>query len=197
MSSFSILYKNKGVIMKYLIICLMLFIYGCAVDTGTSVTESDIENYENQSDCEKYMLLGCDILSSSSYYNNWLISSSSNKTEIKKHYFMTDLVYVGITKSSNYAHLVMKNNTEYNMSVAINYTIKCMVNGKSETNTTKTVYFYFNAYEQQESSNSIDGVWHGGMDSIECTGTILSIIPSSGDRSNFQAWSGNYNISTK
>ena len=182
--------------MKYLIICLMLFIYGCAVDTGTSVTESDIENYENQSDCEKYMLLGCDILSSSSYYSNWWESSSS-KTEIRKHYFMMDLTYIGIVKHSNEAHLVMKNNTEYEMDVSINYTIKCIVNDKSETNATKTISFHFNAFEQKESANSIDGVWHGGMDSIECTGTILSIIPLSYDKSNFQTWTGNYNISTK
>lgn len=183
--------------MKYLIICLMIFIYGCAVDTGTSVTESDIEKYENQSDCEKYMLIGCNILSSSSYYDNLRPPRPSNTTEIKKHYFTSDLTYIGITKSSNYARLVMKNNTEYEMNVSINYTIKCIVNGKSETNATKTIPFYFKPYEQQESSNSIDGIWHGGMDSITCTGTILSIIPASGDKSNFQAWSGNYNISTK
>lgn len=182
--------------MKYLIICLMLFIYGCAVDTGTSVTDTDIEKYENQSDCEKYMLLGCDILSSSSYYNNWLVSSSS-KTEIRKHYFMMDLTYIEIAKHSNEARLVMKNNSEYTMGVSINYTIKCIINGKSETNTTKTISFYFNAYEQKESSNSIDGYWHGGMNSIECSGTILSIVPTSSDKSNFQAWTGNYSISTK
>ena len=114
-----------------------------------------------------------------------------------KHYFPTDLVYVGISKTSDGANLVMKNNTSYSMAVSINYSVSCVVNGKSDGEVTKTIIFSFDPYEQKESSSSIDGLWHGGMKTIECTGTIMSIVPRSYDQSNFQAWTGNYPISTK
>lgn len=183
--------------MKYLIIGLMFLIYGCAVDTGTSVTESDIKNLEQETCETPSILYGC---SSASIfgpeYVDMMFSSSSKEIEIEKHYFPTDLEYAGIFKHSNGAYLVMKNNTEYEMKINVNYNIFCKVNGKNDYSATKTVNFNLNKYEQKESSTSIDGYWHGGMDSIECKGTITSIVPTAYDKSNFQSWHGNFDIST-
>lgn len=167
--------------MKWLFAVITMVLVGCANDTGVSADYDDDTT-----------------LSSSSYEPySWMYSSSSKTPEIAKHYFPTDLEYVGIYKTSNGANLVMKNNTAYTMSVKVNYTISCSVNGKAAETTTKTLRFYLNMYEQKESSNSVDGYWHGGMTTIDCTGTITSIIPDYSDKSNFQAWTGSYPISTK
>lgn len=177
---------TSGYLMRFNMKCLltvitMLFV-GCANDTGVSTDYDDNTT-----------------ISSSSYDPySWMYYSSSSKTpEIAKHYFPTDLEYVGIFKTSNGANLVMRNNTAYTMSVKVNYTISCSVNGKTAQTTTKTLNFSFDMYEQKESSTSVDGYWHGGMDTIECSGTISSIIPNSYDHSNFQTWTGSYPISTK
>lgn len=164
--------------MKYLLVVFAMVLASCANDTGANA-EYDDDN----------------IRSSSSYW--WMGYSSSKANEVAKHYFPTDLVYVGISKTSNGANLVMKNNTSYSMDVSINYSVSCVVNGKSDGEVTKTILFSFDPYEQKESSSSIDGHWHGGMKTIECTGTIMSIVPKYYDQSNFQAWTGNYPISTK
>lgn len=167
--------------MKLVFAVIAMVIVGCANDTGVSVDYDDDTT-----------------LSSSSYEPySWMYSSSSKTPEIAKHYFPTDLEYVGINKTSHGANLVMKNNTAYTMSVKVNYTISCSVNGKAAETTTKTIGFYLNMYEQKESSNSVDGYWHGGMTTIDCTGAITSIIPDYSDKSNFQTWTGSYPISTK
>jgi len=167
--------------MKYLFAVITIVLVGCANDTGVSADYNDDTT-----------------LSSSSYEPFSLMYSSSSKTpEIAKHYFPTDLEYVGIYKKSNGANLVMKNNTAYTMSVKVNYTISCSVDGKTAKTTTETLKFSLNMYEQKESSGSVDGYWHGGMTTIDCTGTITSIIPDYFDDSNFQAWTGSYPISTK
>jgi len=164
---------------KCLLAVFTLMFIGCANDTGVSA-----DFYDDTT------------LSSSSYDPYSLMYSSSSKTpEIAKHYFPTDLEYVGIYKKSTGVNLVMKNNTAYTMSVKVNYTISCSVNGKAAKTTTNTLKFKFDMYEQKESG-SMDG-WHGGMTTIDCTGTITSIIPDYFDESNFQAWTGSYPISTK
>ena len=166
--------------MKCLLAVFTMAFIGCANDTGVSA-----DFYDDTT------------LSSSSYEQYSLMYSSSSKTpEITKHYFPTDLEYVGIYEKSTGANLVMKNNTAYTMSVKVNYTISCSVNGKAAKTTTKTLKFSFDMYEQKEVG-SVDGYWHGGMTTIDCTGTITSIIPDYSDKSNFQAWSGSYPISTK
>ena len=123
-----------------------------------------------------------------------LNSNSSSKTpDIEKHYFPTDLACIGIYKNSNGAELVMKNNTAYRMSVKVNYTISCSVNGKAAETTTETLLFDLNRYEQKESS-IMNVYWFDG-NTRDCTGTITSIIPDYLDDSNFQAWTGSYRIS--
>lgn len=131
--------------MKYLIICLTLLMYACAVDTGTSVTEADIEKYENQSDCEKYGLLGCDILSSSSYYNNWWVSSSSI-TPTKTLNLGTDII-VSNFHLYNGIKIVFKNNFAEYLSVEVDYSFKCSINNWQETG---TLYFSLQDYEIKE-----------------------------------------------
>lgn len=155
----------------------MVFI-SCATDTGVSA-----DFYSDTA------------LSSSSYDTSSLIYSSSSKTpDIEKHYFPTDLVCIGIYKNSNGATLIMQNNTAYKMSVKVNYTISCSVNGKAAETTTETLLFNFNKYEQKESSNIVNVYWFDG-NTRDCAGTITSIIPDYYDESNFQAWTGSYHIS--
>jgi hypothetical protein len=164
--------------MKCLLAVFILFFIGCANDTGVSA-----DFYDDT------------ILSSSSYDPYSLIYSSSSKTpDIEKHYFPTDLVCIGIFKKSNGANLVMQNNTAYRMSVKVNYTISCSVNGKAAETTTNTLQFDLNKYEQKESSDIVNIYWFDGK-TRDCTGTITSIIPDSYDESNFQAWTGSYRIS--
>ena len=122
-----------------------------------------------------------------------------NATEkYEKSYFMTDLEYVGIFKHYTGTYLAMKNNTKYYMAVNVNYSIVCKVNNKENYSATGTLRFIMGMYEQKESTSSIDGLdWYGGLDdTIECSGTILSIIPTSYDESNFQLWTGNFAIKT-
>lgn len=169
--------------MKYILLILTILFIGCANDTGMNVTEEHEEPYFISS-----------TYSSSGFVWHNSISSSSN--EQIKSYFMTDLEYVGIFKHSTGANLVMKNNTKYEMSVSVNYSILCKVNTKYEYSATKTLKFTMEMYEQKESTSSIDGYWHGGLNTIECSGTITSIIPTSYDKSNFQPWTGNFDIKT-
>lgn len=162
---------------KWLLVVIIMALVGCANDTGVSA------DYDDDT-----------ILSSSSYeLYSWIYSSSSKTPEIVKHYFPTDLVCIGIFKKSNGANLVMQNNTAYRMSVKVNYTISCSVNGKAAETTTKTLSFDLNMYEQKESS-IVNIYWFDG-NTRDCTGTITSIIPHSYDESNFQAWTGSYHIS--
>lgn len=175
----------SGYLMRFNMKCLLAVITivfaGCANDTVVSADYDDDTT-----------------ISSSSYEPySWMYSSSSKTPDKAKHYFPTDLEYVGIYKTSHGANLVMKNNTAYKMSVKVNYTISCSVNGKAAETTTKTLEFYLNMYELQESSKSVDGYWHTRIETIDCTGTIISIIPAYYDESNFQAWTGSYPISTK
>lgn len=170
--------------MKYILLILTVLFIGCANDTGMNVTEEYEEPIKYSSTYS----------SSSFVWFNSTMSSSSN--EQIKSYFMTDLEYVGIFKHSTGANLVMKNNTKYKMAVSVNYSIFCKVNNKNDYSATKTLTFTMEMYEQKESTSSIDGYWHGGLDTIECSGTINSIIPTSYDKSNFQPWSGNFDIKT-
>jgi len=169
--------------MKYILLILTVLFIGCANDTGMNVTEEYEEPIKYSS-----------TYSSSSFV--WYNSMSSSSNEQIKSYFMTDLEYVGIFKHSTGANLVMKNNTKYEMSVSVNYSILCKVNTKYEYSVTKTLKFTMEMYEQKESTSSIDGYWHGGLNTIECSGTITSIIPTSYDKSNFQSWTGNFDIKT-
>jgi hypothetical protein len=163
--------------MKCLLAVFILLFIGCVNDTGISA-----DFYDDTT------------LSSSSYDPySWMYSSSSKTPDIAKHYFPTDLEYVGIYKKSNGANLVMKNNTAYTMSVKVNYTISCSVNGKAAETTTDTLQFDLNRYEQKES-NIMNNYWFDG-NTRDCTGTITSIIPDYLDESNFQAWTGSYRIS--
>lgn len=166
--------------MKYMFLILTVLFIGCAIDTGMNVTEE----YEEP------------IKYSSTYSSSSFVSTSSNSNEQIKSYFITDLEYVGIFKHSTGANLVMKNNTKYKMSISVNYSILCKVNTKYEYSATKTLTFTMEMYEQKESTSSIDGYWHGGLNTIECSGTITSIIPTSYDKSNFQPWTGNFDIKT-
>ncbi|MBR6892536.1 MAG: hypothetical protein IKN15_04805 [Bacteroidaceae bacterium] len=155
--------------MKHLLILASLLFIGCAVDTGTSVSTNSNETPITPD-----------------------IYSSSSITYISE--FPTDLSYIGLIKHSTGAKLVMKNNTPYTMSIKVNYTISCSKNGGSPETKTGTTGFYFDMYEQKESSIYVD---YCGIKTLECSGTILSIIPDSwGDDSNFKAWSGAYPIST-
>lgn len=164
--------------MKCLLAVFIMVLVGCTNDTGVSADYNDDTT-----------------LSSSSYAPYSSMYSSSSKTlEIAKHYFPTDLEYVAIYKTWNGANLVMKNNTAYTMSVKVNYTISCSVDGKTAETTTETLRFYLDMHEQQE--NSIIYL-HYNPTIIYCTGTIISIIPDYTDKSNFQAWTGSYPISTK
>ena len=163
--------------MKCLLAVFILLFIGCANDTGISA-----DFYDDT------------ILSSSSYDTySWIYSSSSKTHDIEKYYFPTDLVCIGIFKKSNGANLVMQNNTAYRMSVKVNYTISCSVNGKAAETTTNTLLFDLNRYEQKESS-IVNIYWFDG-NTRDCAGTITSIIPDHLDESNFQAWTGSYHIS--
>ncbi len=187
------------------IIASMLY-GGCGCDpsmdiTGVSNTENEHVSVPNNN--------GTVVIGEGNIVNNYMdgklvssykqtnYSSSSITSAQHTSVFPTDLSYIGIYKTSSGANLVMKNNTAYSMSVNVNYTVSCSINGKPAQTTTKTLHFTFDMYEQKEHDNSVDGYYHGGMDTIECTGTITSIIPTPYDDSNFQAWTGSYPISTK
>lgn len=167
--------------MKHLLIITSLLFIGCAIDTGSSAYVNDITQPK-----------------SSSNYNTleFGYSSSSNIQSFEPHYFPRDFEYVGIFKTSHGANLVMKNNTASTMSVKVNYTIACSVNGNPAETTSQTLSFSLDMFEQKESSNSVDGYWHGGMKTIECNGYITSVIPTSYDHSNFQIWTGVFPIAT-
>ena len=152
--------------MKALLLLLIAVFAGCAYDTGSGISYDD----------SMYV--------SSSSYDLWswtTVSSSSVTTH--SSVFPTDLSYVAINKDPNGVNLVMKNNTAYEMRVNVNYSITCSINGKAATTNIKTAYFSFKMYEQKEYQH-MDGFWHGGMDTITCTGVITSITPASTDRSN-------------
>ena len=166
--------------MKFLLTVITMLLAGCANDTGVSVVYDDNTT-----------------ISSSSYDPySWMYSSSSKTPDIEKHYFPTDLEYVGIYEKSTGANLVMKNNTAYTMSVKVNYTISCSVNGAPTKTRTSTLSVSFNMYEKKESGY-LYRTWLRENDTIECSGTIHSIIPCRYDYSNFQTWTGSYPISTK
>lgn len=117
-----------------------------------------------------------------------------NPTNPSKSVFTKDLTYVGMFKTSNGVNLVMKNNTSYKMYVNVNVSLSCLINDRKSDTYSKTLYFAFDKYEQKELSAS--AYWYGGLTTIECTGSILSIIATSSDPSNFQDWTGSYPIST-
>lgn len=165
---------------KCLLVATVMLLTCCTTDTGISSTIANIDEpykYSSSSNISRY---------SSSAFNN------INHFSI----FTVDLTYIGLNKNSHGVSLVMKNNTKYYMSVTINYAGSCTVNGKSTNTFSKSQYFAFNAYEQQESSSSIDHIYHGGLTTIDCSGTILSIVPTNYDESNFQTWTGAFQFST-
>lgn len=111
--------------------------------------------------------------------------------------FPNELTYIGITTRDGNAYLVLKNNTNDYLSVEVNYTVSCAVNGTPGNVITETTSFWFRPYEQKENTSTIDGKYHKTTDTISCSGTILSIIPSLWYDDVFQAWTGHYSISTK
>lgn len=157
-----------------------LVLFGCA--EVSYPTDIEMEQTSQISSFES-------ILSSSS-----LIASNSSSSNLQISEFGKDLTFIRIEKNSHGAELVMKNNTEMYMSVTINYEIMCSINNKpAESLLTKTLSCSLNAY-QQVSCGSIDGIWHGGLDTISCKGNILSITPRSTDKSNFTPFIGYYEI---
>jgi len=120
-----------------------------------------------------------------------------NNQDTPKATFPNDVTYIGIATRDGEAHLVMKNNTNEYILIEVNYTVTCTVNGITGNAITKTAEFWFHPYEQKENISSIDGNYHKTTDTISCSGTILSIIPSIGYDDEFQAWTGSYPISTK
>lgn len=167
--------------MKHLLTFTSLLFIACAIDTGSSAYDNDISPPQSSSHFDTLKFT----------YN-----SSSSKHSVEPHYFPSDLEYVGIFKHSHGANLVMKNNTAYQMSIKVNYTIACSVNGNTAEITSETLSFSLDVFEQKESSNSVDGYWHGGMNTIECNGYITSVIPTSYDYSNLQIWTGTFPIAT-
>jgi len=167
--------------MKFLLTVITMLLAGCANDTGVSVVYDDNTT-----------------ISSSSYDPySWMYYSSSSKTpEIANPDFPSALEYEGMFKESDGVYLVMKNNTAYEMSVTLNYTISCSVNGAPTKTRTSTLSVSFNMYEKKESGY-LYRTWLRENDTIECSGTIHSIIPCRYDYSNFQTWTGSYPISTK
>lgn len=162
--------------MKYIIIILTCLFIGCGVDTGSSVSA-----YEQEPP--------------TSSFSKWDYRLASSSSVQHKAVFPTDLSYIGINKTSTGAKLVMRNNTSYTMVIKVNYTISCSVNEKATETKTSTITFYFDMYEQEENSLWVD---YTGIKSLDCSGMITSIIPDDwGDKSNFQAWTGSYPISTK
>ena len=194
--------------MKLTNIAILLFAtvtIACGVDV-TDPQAGYFDDHQDKSGTQNFNNMGSGTMEVNINYNNGSATTTSVSNDINtettlpntsyKSYFMTDLEYVGIFKHSNGAYLVMKNNTKYYMSVSVNFSISCKVNNKNEDRVTKTLTFPMKMYEQKESTSSIDGYWHGGLDTIECSGTIISIIPSSYDESNFQPWTGNFDIKT-
>lgn len=168
--------------MKFLLTIAAILLVGCS---NAVIVSAD---YEDDA-----------VVSSSSYdqFPQMHQSGASETTSIEKHYFPTDLEYVGIVRTQNGAELVMKNNTGYAMSVEITYEISCSANGKPAQTALKTRVLTFVRHEQKGTINSVNGYWNRGMETIECSGEITSIQPVSFDHSNFQPWEGSYPISTK
>lgn len=168
--------------MKFLLTIAAILLVGCS---NAVIASAD---YEDDA-----------AVSSSSYdtFPQMHQSSASETTSLEKHYFPTDLEYVGIVRTQKGAELVMKNNTEYAMLVEIAYEITCSANGKPTQTSVKTRIFSFASHEEKGSINSVNSYWNRGMETIECSGAILSIQPFSSDHSNFQPWEGSYPISTK
>lgn len=108
--------------------------------------------------------------------------------------FPTELSYLGMKHTSYGVYLVMKNNTKNYLSVKVNYTLTCSINGNSPETNTDTIELYFGMYEQRESSNLL-GYLTRNIQTIECNGIIHSIVPNIFEE-DFHAWTGAFPIST-
>lgn len=165
--------------MKFFLIIASILLVGCS---NAVIASADYED---------------DVSSSYDAVPQMHQSSASEAASIEKHYFPTDLEYVVILRTQKGAELVLKNNTEYAMLVEISYEITCSANGKPAQTSVKTRIFSFASHEQKGTINSVNGYLNRGMETIECSGSILSIYPFSSDHSDFQPWEGSYPISTK
>lgn len=108
--------------------------------------------------------------------------------------FPDDLQYMGIYSTPSGMKLSMRNRTALSMSVSINYVISCYEDDGPVETSSHTVTFEFDPFEQKESRNTIDNWSHYWDSTVFCSGLILSIVPTYRDSSNFQPWTGNYNI---
>ena len=192
--------------MKLTNIAILLFAtvtIACGVDV-TDPQAGYFVDHQDKSVTQNFNNMGSGTMEVNINYNNqdvltptYTDITTSNKPTISvpPSMFQTELTYIGVIKKSHGIDLVLKNNTAYKMSVKVNVTTSCSVNHKDADVATKTITYNFDMYEQK--SNDVSAYWYGGLDTIECTGAILSIIPTSSDNSNFQPWTGNYPISTK
>ena len=190
--------------MKLTNIAILLFAtvtIACGVDV-TDPQAGYFDDHQDKSGTQNFNNMGSGTMEVNINYNNqdvltptYTDITTSNKPTISvpPSMFQTELTYIGITKTASGVALVLKNNTEYKMSVKVNVMTSCSVNHKVARDDTYTLTYNFDMYEQISKNVSN---WYG-VDTIECTGTILSIIPTSSDNSNFQPWTGNYPISTK
>lgn len=109
--------------------------------------------------------------------------------------FPTELSYLGMKHTSYGVYLVMKNNTKNYLSVKVNYTLTCSINGNQPETITRTIDFYFGMYEQSESTNLLGLSFIGSIQTIECNGIIHSIVPDIFEE-DFHTWTGEFPIST-
>lgn len=131
--------------MKYLIIGLMLLIYGCSVDTGTSVTEEDIENMSCEPKTWDEYYYGCNYSSSSITY--WSYSSSSvyqikTQLEINKQFRISNFYL-----NTGGIKVVVSNNLNNTLYIDIDYNFKCAV---ADWQKTGTMYLGLSEYESEE-----------------------------------------------
>lgn len=190
---------NKNI--NFAILIFATLTTACGVDV-TDPQAGYFDDHQDKSGTQNFNNMGSGTMEVNINYNNQdvLTPTYTDITTINKptissspSMFPTALSYIGFTKrASGVVNLVLKNNTEYKMSVKVNVMTSCSVNHKSPYDDTQTLTYNFDMYEQ--ISKDVH-TWYG-VDTIECSGTIISIIPTSYDKSNFQPWSGNFDIKT-
>ena len=169
--------------MKYLIIGLMFLIYGCAVDTGTSVTESDIKNLEQETCETPSILYGC---SSASYDLYWGESSSST-VPTKTLNLGTDIIVSNFYLNNSGIKIAFKNNRSELLYVNIDYTFKCKVNDWQKVGT-----FYLGLNEYQTEESIISYVNYCKADNDYGIITLTAMRPSYGTAKEYLTWHGEY-----
>ena len=165
----------------------MIFIYGCAVDTGTSVTESDIKNLEQETCETPSILFGCSSASivGSEYVDMMLSSSSTVPTKTLN--LGTDIVVSNFYLNNGGIKIAFRNNRTELLYVNIDYTFKCKVNDWQKGGT-----FYLSLHEYETKESIISYVNYCKADNDYGIITLTAMRPSYETAKEYLTWHGEY-----